>query len=152
VLVAVTGNPLYKRWAKLMGEPEWLTDPRFATDDDRGAHAAIISERMGRWCAERATDDIVTILGDAKIPSAPVLTPQQALDHPQVRALGVLQDTDYPGLPRPAPVAAVPIWMSETQAVPRVRPPLLGEHTQEVLTELGYTDSAIQGLRDKGVI
>lgn len=152
VLVAVTGNPLYKRWAKLMGEPEWLTDPRFATDDDRGAHAAIISERMGRWCAERATDDIVKILGDAKIPSAPVLTPQQALDHPQVQALGVLQDTDYPGLPRPAPVAAVPIWMSETQAVPRVRPPLLGEHTQEVLTELGYTDSAIQGLRDKGVI
>jgi len=152
VLVAVTGNPLYKRWAKLMGEPEWLTDPRFATDDDRGAHAAIISERMGRWCAERATDDIVKILGDAKIPSAPVLTPQQALDHPQVQALGVLQDTDYPGLPKPAPVAAVPIWMSETQAVPRVRPPLLGEHTQQVLTELGYTEAAIQGLRDKGVI
>jgi crotonobetainyl-CoA:carnitine CoA-transferase CaiB-like acyl-CoA transferase len=152
VLVAVTGNPLYKRWAKLMGEPEWLTDPRFATDDDRGAHAEIISERMGRWCAERATDDVVQILGDAKIPSAPVLTPQQALDHPQVKALGVLQDTDYPGLPRPAPVAAVPIWMTETQAVPRRRPPLLGEHTQEVLTELGYNANDIQGLRDKGVI
>jgi crotonobetainyl-CoA:carnitine CoA-transferase CaiB-like acyl-CoA transferase len=152
VLVAVTGNPLYKRWAKLMGEPEWLTDPRFATDDDRGAHAEIISERMGRWCAERATDDIVKILGDAKIPSAPVLTPQQALDHPQVQALGVLQDTDYPGLPRPAPVAAVPIWMTETQAVPRRRPPLLGEHTDEVLTELGYSAQDIQGLRDQGVI
>lgn len=152
VLVAVTGNPLYKRWAKLMGEPEWLTDPRFATDDDRGAHAEIISERMGRWCAERVTDEVVQILGDAKIPSAPVLTPQQALDHPQVKALGVLQDTDYPGLPRPAPVAAVPIWMTETQAVPRRRPPLLGEHTQEVLSELGYDANDIQGLRDKGVI
>ena len=152
VLVAVTGNPLYKRWAKLMGEPEWLSDPRFATDDDRGAHADIISERMGRWCAQRATDDIVKILGDAKIPSAPVLTPQQALDHPQVQALGVLQDTDYPGLPRPAPVAAVPIWMTETHAVPRRRPPMLGEHTDEVLSELGYSAQDIQGLRSQGVI
>lgn len=152
VLVAVTGNPLYKRWARLMGEPEWLTDPRFATDDDRGRHAEIISERMGRWCADRAADDIVQILGDAMIPCAPVLKPQEALDHPQVRALGVLQDTDYPGLPRPAPVAAVPLWMSETHAVPRTRPPKLGEHTDEVLSELGYSIHDIAGMRERSVI
>jgi crotonobetainyl-CoA:carnitine CoA-transferase CaiB-like acyl-CoA transferase len=135
-----------------MGEPEWLTDPRFATDDDRGRHAEIISERMGRWCADRAADDIVQILGDAMIPCAPVLKPQEALDHPQVRALGVLQNTDYPGLPRPAPVAAVPLWMSETHAVPRVRPPQLGEHTNEVLSELGYSAQDIAGMRERSVI
>jgi crotonobetainyl-CoA:carnitine CoA-transferase CaiB-like acyl-CoA transferase len=152
VLVAVTGNPLYKRWAKLMGEPEWLSDPRFATDDDRGRHADIISERMSRWCAERDSDDIVKILGDAMIPCAPVLKPQQTLDHPQVQALGVLQDTDYPGLPKPAPVAAVPLWMTQTKPVTRTRPPKLGEHTDAYLAELGYSAQEIAGLRDRKVV
>jgi crotonobetainyl-CoA:carnitine CoA-transferase CaiB-like acyl-CoA transferase len=120
--------------------------------DDRGRHAAIISERMGRWCAERTSDEIVQILGDAMIPCAPVLKPQQTLDHPQDQAIGVLQDTDYPGLPRPAPVAAVPLWMTETQAVPRRRPPTLGEHTEQVLGELGYSAQDIVGFRERSVI
>jgi len=152
VLVAVTGQPLYVRWAKLMGEPHWLTDPRFADDDARGRHAEIVSERMGRWCAERSCDEVVEILGKAKIPSAQVLSPQQALDHPQIQALGVLQDTDYPGLPRPAPIAAVPIWMTETQPVPRRRPPMLGEHTDQILAELGYASEEIARLREQAVI
>jgi len=152
VLVAVTGQPLYVRWAKLMGEPHWLTDPRFADDDARGRHAEIVSERMGRWCAERSCDEVVEILGKAKIPSAQVLSPQQALDHPQIQALGVLQDTDYPGLPRPAPIAALPIWMTETQPVPRRRPPMLGEHTDQILAELGYASEEIARLREQAVI
>ena len=152
VLVAVTGQPLYVRWAKLMGEPHWLTDPRFADDDERGRHAEIVSERMGRWCAERSCDEVVEILGKAKIPSAQVLSPQQALDHPQIQALGVMQDTDYPGLPRPAPIAAVPIWMTETQPVPRRRPPMLGEHTDQILAELGYASDEVASLREQAVI
>jgi crotonobetainyl-CoA:carnitine CoA-transferase CaiB-like acyl-CoA transferase len=152
VLVAVTGQPLYVRWAKLMGEPHWLTDPRFADDDERGRHADIVSERMGRWCAERSCDEVVETLGKAKIPSAQVLSPQQALDHPQIQALGVMQDTDYPGLPRPAPIAAVPIWMTETQPVPRRRPPMLGEHTDQILAELGYASDEVASLREQAVI
>ena len=134
------------------GDPQWLTDPRFADDDARGRHGEIISERMGRWCAERTSDEIVAILGKAMIPSAPVLSPQQALDHPQVQALGLLQPTDYPGLPQPAPVAAVPIWMSETLPVARRRPPLLGEHTDEVLAEIGYDADQITALRAQAVV
>ncbi len=156
VLVAVTGQPLYARWARLMGQvpgdPDWLSDPRFADDDARGRHGEIISERMGRWCGERTSDEIVAVLGKAMIPSAPVLSPQQALDHPQVQALGLLQPTDYPGLAMPAPVAAVPIWMSETQPVERQRAPLLGEHTDEVLAEIGYDADQIAALRAQAVV
>ena len=156
VLVAVSGAPLFKRWARLMGQepgdPDWLADPRFADDDSRGRHGHLLSERMGRWCAGRNSDDIVQILGEAMIPCAPVLSPQQALDHPQVQALGLLQATDYPGLPRPAPVAAVPIWMSATAPVARQRPPQLGEHTDQILDELGYAAADIDALRAASVI
>jgi crotonobetainyl-CoA:carnitine CoA-transferase CaiB-like acyl-CoA transferase len=156
IQVAVTGNPLYRRWAKLMAQPgetiDWLNDPRFQNDDARGRHGEIISERMARWCAERSRDEIVEILAAAMIPCAPVLSPQQALDHPQVQALGLLQNTDYPGLPLPAPVAAVPLWMTETQAVPRRRAPLLGEHTDEILMELGFGEAEIDALRRENVI
>ncbi|MES2714797.1 MAG: CoA transferase [Pseudomonadota bacterium] len=161
ILLAVTGNPLYRRWAKLMladpataepGDPDWLTDPRFATDESRGIHRDLLSERMGRWCRPRDSDTVVGILGDAMIPAAPVLSPQQALDHPQVQAMGILQPVMYPGLRLPAPVADVPIWLSETKAVPRQRAPTIGEHTEAVLTELGYGADAIATLRAQNVI
>ena len=161
ILLAVTGNPLYRRWAKLMladaatalpDDPDWLTDPRFATDESRGIHRDILSERMGRWCRPRDSDTVVTILGDAMIPAAPVLSPQQALDHPQVQAMGILQPVMYPGLAKPAPVADVPIWLSETKAVPRQRAPTIGEHTEAVLAELGYSADAIATLRAQNVI
>jgi len=63
-----------------------------------------------------------------------------------------MQPVDYPGLRVPAPVANVPIWLSETQAVPRQRAPLIGEHTDTVLAELGYSASEIADLRAQQVI
>ena len=161
ILLAVTGNPLYRRWARLMAadpataqpdDPDWMADPRFATDESRGIHRDILSERMARWCALRDTDTVVNTLGEAMIPAAPVLSPQQSLDHPQVQALGLMQPVDYPGLRVPAPVANVPIWLSETQAVPRQRAPLIGEHTDTVLAELGYSAAEIADLRAQQVI
>jgi len=152
LLCQVVGRPLYERWARLMGEPQWLTDPRFDTDESRGIHAEPISERMARWCAERTNEEAIRDLGEAKIPCGPVLSPQQALDHPQTAALGIYKPVEYPGLPKPAPVSAVPLHMSVTQGGIRRRPPTIGEHTDEILAELGYDAAAIAELRTQQVI
>ena len=148
----VVGDPLYRRWARLMGETHWLGDPRFKDDISRGNNSAVISERMQRWCAERSSAEALETLSHARIPAAPVLSPQQALDDPQIQALGLLQPIDYPGLPRPAPVAQVPVWLSKTPGSIRHRPPLCGEHTAEILAALGYDRRTIDELRRKAVI
>jgi crotonobetainyl-CoA:carnitine CoA-transferase CaiB-like acyl-CoA transferase len=152
VLCQVTGQPLFVRWARLMGEDHWLKDARFSDDLKRGENGPVISERMARWCAERTTEEAVDTLGAAKIPAGPVLSPQQALDHPHIRATGFLQGVDYPGLPNAAPVARAAVRLSQTPGEIATRPPKLGEHTDLVLGNLGYDASAIATLREKGVV
>jgi crotonobetainyl-CoA:carnitine CoA-transferase CaiB-like acyl-CoA transferase len=152
VLCQVTGQPLFVRWARLMGEDHWLKDARFCDDLKRGENGPVISERMARWCAERTTEVAVDTLGAAKIPAGPVLSPQQALDHPHIRATGFLKNVDYPGLPNAAPVARAAVRLSRTPGEIVARPPRLGEHTDLVLTDLGYNASAISALREKGVV
>ena len=105
---------MFRRWARLMGEEHWLTDPRFKDDEARGDHGEVISKRMAEWTAERTTDEALAELEKAKIPAGPLYSPQQALEDAHIRAAGLLRDTEYPGLPRPAPLAPTPVDLSET--------------------------------------
>jgi len=152
ILVQVVGNPLFARWARLMGEEHWLNDPRFKDDISRGDNGALISERMRRWAAAYNNAEALDLLAKAKIPAGPVLKPQATLEDPHINAVGFFQPTEFPGAPRPAPIAKVPVWLSETPGSIRRRAPLLGEHTDQILAELGYDKAAIATLRDKGVI
>ena len=152
ILAQVIGEPLYRRWAKLMGEAHWLDDPRFKDDISRGDNGAVISERMGRWCAERTTAQALEVLAKARIPSGPVLKPQQTLDDPHINAMGFFQATEFPGAPKPAPIAKAPVWLSQTPGAIKRRAPTLGEHTEAILRSLGYDEGAIADLRSKRVI
>ena len=98
LLVSVVGNPLFERWARLMGETHWLTDPRFATDEGRGEHGEMISERMARWCAERTTAQAIAALEAARLPCGEVSVAAAALDNEHVRAARLLASVDFPGL------------------------------------------------------
>jgi crotonobetainyl-CoA:carnitine CoA-transferase CaiB-like acyl-CoA transferase len=152
IIAQAIGQPLFRRWADLMGEPRWLTDPRFKDDISRGDHGEIISERMSRWCAERTTAEALERLAQARIPAAPVLKPQQTLDEPHINAVGFFQPTEFPGMNKPAPLAKAPVKLSKTPGSIRHRAPILGEHTDEIMTELGYDRGSIASLRQQGII
>jgi len=152
IIAYAIGGPMYERWAKLMGEPEWVTDPRFKDDLSRGDNGEAISKRMSEWTATRTTAEALAGLEGARIPAAPLYSPQQALDDAHIRTAKLLEDTDYPGLARRAPLAPTPVDLSETPGRFRHRAPTIGEHTAEILAELGYDRAAIEGLQSRGVV
>jgi len=151
ILVQVVGGPLFNRVLRLLDVPEWRDDPRFATDGSRGDHGAIISERMAAWCARRTSSDALAELESARIPSGPVYSPQQALDDPHVREAGLFERVPYPGLERDAPVAQTPVTIASNPTKFR-RAPLLGEHTDSILKDLGYKQSEIEAFEANHVI
>lgn len=152
VLVQSVGGPLFQRWADLMGEPHWLEDPRFKDDISRGDNGAAISERLARWCSERTSAEALTAMEAARLPAGPVMSPQDVLDDPHVAASGMFQRIDYPGLKKPAPIMQPPVRMSLTPPSIRKRAPTLGEHTDQILTELGYSVKEIDTLRSAKIV
>ncbi len=152
IIAYAIGNPMFARWAKMMGEDSWLTDPRFKDDEARGNHAEDISKRMSAWTMQRTTEQALKELEGAKIPAGPLYTPQQALDDAHIRRAGLLVDTEYPGVARRVPLAPTPVDLSDTPGRFRHRAPTLGEHTNAILGEIGYSMAEIDALRKKGVV
>ncbi|HVQ73945.1 MAG TPA: CoA transferase [Candidatus Binatia bacterium] len=152
IIAYAIGNPMFARWAKLLGEDEWLSDPRYKDDEARGNHGEVISARVSEWTGARTTAEALAALEAARIPAGPLYSPQEALEDAHIRAAGLLRDEGYPGLPRPAPLAPTPVDLSETPGRFRHRAPTLGEHTDAILADLGYTSAQIADLRTRGVI
>ena len=152
VLVQSVGGPLFERWTVLMEEPHWLEDERFKDDISRGENSVLISERMAKWCAERTSAEALAAMEEVRLPAGPVLSPQQVLEDPHIAAKGLFQPVDYPGMEQPAPLMRTPVELSETPGEIRHRAPILGEHTDSLMSELGYSETEIAQLHELRVI
>jgi crotonobetainyl-CoA:carnitine CoA-transferase CaiB-like acyl-CoA transferase len=152
MLVQVAGQPMFKRWCRMVGEEQWITDPRFASDDLRALNGDVLNDCMQAWCDGKTKAEAVSLLDAARVPASPLLSPQDALDDPHVQAMGFMKPVDFPGTARPAPIMETPFRMSATPGSIRMRAPLLGEHTESVMSMLGYDAAQIADLRARAVI
>ena len=152
IVVSVIGSEMFARWTRLVGREDLLRDPCFADDLSRANHQHVIAEIMNAWLAARTTAQAVAEFEAARIPAGPVLDLGQVLEDPQVKARELLKYMEYPGAPKPVPMADTAVRLSVTPGGVQHRAPMLGEHTDEVLAELGYSTTGIKALRQDEVV
>jgi crotonobetainyl-CoA:carnitine CoA-transferase CaiB-like acyl-CoA transferase len=145
VAIGVNSDVLWARLAAAMGRPELADDERYAQYAQRDARADEVDEAVTRWTSVSTVDAVVRQLIAARVPSGPVNTPADVLDGELASVLGFI-DTIPDGLGGDVHVAANPLGLPPTlDGIPRC-----GEHTTEVLRELGIGDSEAQLLRERG--
>lgn len=152
ILVQTVGQPLFERWVNLMGEEEWLDDERFKDDLSRGENGHLISERMSEWCAERTSKEAIDELEESRIPVGEVLRAQETLKERHIVEKGSFVKLSYPTLKEEYSVVGPAIELSENPGKIKHRSPELGEHNQQILMELGYTQEEINQLKKDRII
>lgn len=152
VVTQIVGNGIFARWAELVGRPELIADPLYASDIFRGDNGLELSAIMQRWCIERSSADAIAEMGAARVPAAPVLRAGEVLAQPQVAAMGLVEPIDYPGAAAPVPVIRAPMTLSGIDKAQPRRAPQVGEHSDAILAELGYDADAISALRADRII
>lgn len=150
IMVQVIGNAMFARWAELVGRPELVADPHFATDILRGENGEALSAIMGGWCAARTLAECLAALESARIPACPVLTPNEALN-----AEGVDDYFNFVApndAENPIPLATANLRTRAFQPDRLRCAPPLGADTQSILTSLDIQGDEIEKLRQQGII
>ena len=151
-MILVVGNDgQFAKLADVLGHGEWAQDERFRTNAQRVRNSGELSALLRQAFGARQRAEVIAALDAAGVPSGAINSVSEVFDEPQVQARGMLMK-----LPHPAgvdvPQVASPMRFADAPIQYRRPPPLLGEHSHEVLRELGYDDERIAALRSAGVI
>jgi crotonobetainyl-CoA:carnitine CoA-transferase CaiB-like acyl-CoA transferase len=135
VNLAVANERLWQRFCEALGLDDLLREPRFATNADRVGNRAALAERIQARLADLTTEQTLSLLGKAEVPAGPVFDLAQVFSDPQSQHLRLAEPTPHPTVPD-LRTTGFPYRLSQTPAAVRRPPPLLGEHTDEVLRQL----------------
>jgi len=151
-ILTVGNDGQFRKFAEVAGQPQWADDPRFATNKQRVANRAELIPLIRQATVFKTTAEWVAQLELAGVPCGPINDLAQMFQDPQVLARGLALSIPHP-LAGSVPQVASPIRLSETPVEYRQAPPLLGEHTEAVLSELlGLDEQAVRQLRAAGVL
>jgi len=152
IAIAVANQKLWVAFCKAAGREEWLDDPRFESNPRRVENREVLLPLVAALMAERSCDEWMEILVGAAIPCGPVNDMASLFADPQVRHREMIAETAHPTIGA-LRLVGVPIKYSATPGRVRLAPPLLGEHTNEILSSvLGFSPERIAALRRDGVV
>ena len=149
-LYFIAQAPVWKEICRVIGKEEWLTDPNFATPDARLPRLDEVFATVEKWTVTKTKFEATELLNQHDIPCGPILSMEELANEPSLRATGTVVEVDHPTRGKYLSVGN-PIKMSDSPTEV-TRSPLLGEHTDEVLAELGYKRDQILALRAQKVI
>jgi crotonobetainyl-CoA:carnitine CoA-transferase CaiB-like acyl-CoA transferase len=132
IVIAAGNDKLFASLAKALGHPEWIGDPRFLTNPDRVNNQGVLYRWIEEIVRERTSREWQEILDAAAVPNAPMQTIAEVIDHPQTKALKMLQ----PSPDGEITLFGLPISFDGVRPTFRKSPPVLGEHTKEIFGEV----------------
>jgi formyl-CoA transferase len=151
IIVAVGNDGQFAKLCAIAGAPEFATDPRFATNPARVKNRSTLVPLLAERIAHRPMHYWSDALEAAGVPCGPINDIAQVFDDPQVQHRGMRIELPHPTAGK-VPLVASPIKLSRTPVEHRAAPPLLGQHTEEVLAGIGLDAEAIAALRSQGVV
>jgi formyl-CoA transferase len=142
--------PVWKEICNVIGKEQWVADPDFATPTARLPRLKQVFETIEQWTMTKTKFEAMDILNEHDIPCGPILSMKELAHEPSLRATGTIVEVDHPKRGKYLTVGN-PIKLSDSPTEV-TRSPLLGEHTEEVMAEFGYTPDEIRFLRGAGAI